>query len=371
MSDNNPVKDLGLTCPFGGVFYICADGPDRFIGCCTINPCGARKGLCPDENLRSASFNATLQHECLPQACINDNVDVSWYACIGEALPFLGCCALDPCLRGVCAQGDLRAAKLSGNARNAQDFLDGGPEYMPRPTSSFLDPGLFITSASLCASSVIAMPTIISSFITSFATETVIATITSSMTALPSEAPDASPTRPKEHCSNQKLGWLWVILLVGIVLLVVLAHYIGESPSCCLECGDKLFKIKVKRRHEQEHLHEQTQQQGYELNSNMPRYPDTDEARTSDDSRNMRESSSRNSSRTTHEHPENSQGQHHQNGPTIKEVNSRDNKENGALGLHRGSSQQGPYAYVPGKVPNRKPLPGTNNQTSWRGDNSG
>ncbi|WKT48644.1 hypothetical protein QSH57_013574 [Fusarium oxysporum f. sp. vasinfectum] len=215
MSDYDPVKDLGLTCPYGGILYICADDPDRFIGCCTINPCGARKGLCPDQNLRSASFNATLQHEFLPQACINDNVDVSWYTCAGNALPFLGCCAVDPCLRGVCPQGDLRAAKLSDKAKNAQEFLDGGPEYMPRPTSSVLDPGLGISSTSLCASPTTAMTTMISSFINSFATETTIATITSARTTLPSEAPDAPPAGPKEHGSNRRLTWLLMLLFAA------------------------------------------------------------------------------------------------------------------------------------------------------------
>ncbi|SCO88052.1 uncharacterized protein FRV6_12179 [Fusarium oxysporum] len=364
MSDYDPVKELGLTCPYGGIFYICADDPDRFIGCCTINPCGARKGLCPDQNLRSASFNATLQHEFLPQACINDNVDVSWYTCAGNALPFLGCCAVDPCLRGVCPQGDLRAARLSDKAKNAQEFLDGGPEYMPRPTSSVLDPGLGISSTSLCASPTTAMTTMISSFINSFATETTIATITSARTTLPSEAPDAPPAGPKEHGSNRRLTWLLMLLFAAVFLVLYLAHHFWGHP-CCPECGDKPSKLKLEQRHEQEHRHEQQQQQEYEHNPNMPPYPDTDETRTSDDLRNMRERSSRNSSRTVHEHPQNMQGQQHENDSAIKDGTSRDNKENGILDLHRDSNQQDLYAYVLGTVPNRKPLPRTNTQPSW------
>ncbi|KAF4444632.1 hypothetical protein FACUT_594 [Fusarium acutatum] len=147
------------------------------------------------------------KYEFLPQAGINDNVDVSWYACVGEVLPSLGCCAVDPCLRGVCPQRDLRAAKLSYKVNNAQEFLDGGPEYMPRPTSSAVDLGLVVSSSSLCAGSTTAMTIMISSFITTFATETTIATLTSTITTMTSPMTilppaEATPTGPKEHGSN-------------------------------------------------------------------------------------------------------------------------------------------------------------------------
>ncbi|KAF5646847.1 hypothetical protein F52700_1755 [Fusarium sp. NRRL 52700] len=265
MPDYNPVKDLGLTCPYGGTFYICADDPDRFIGCCTINPCGARKGLCLDHSLRSASFNATLQHEFLPQACINDNVDVSWYTCVGEALPFLGCCAIDPCLRGVCPQRDLRAAKLSDKAKNAQDFLDGDPEYMPWPTSSALDSGSGISSSSLCAISTTVVTTMISNFVTSFATETVIATITSTITTMsstmtisPPEAPDAPPAGPKGHGLNPKLGWLGVIPVALSLLLWAILHYVF-GYRCVPKLRVKRSKGRPGQRREQEHRHKQQQ----------------------------------------------------------------------------------------------------------------
>ncbi|KAI1013940.1 hypothetical protein LB504_008801 [Fusarium proliferatum] len=324
MSAYNQVKDLGLTCPYGGIFYICADDPERFIGCCTINPCGTRKGLCPDTNLRSASFNATLQHEFLPQTCINDNVDVSWYTCVGEGLPFLGCCAVDPCLRGVCPQRDLRAAKLSDKAKNAQDFLDGGPEYMPRPTSSALDPRSGVSSSSLCASSTTAMMTTISSFITSFSMETTIATITSTITTMtstmtisPPGASDASPAGPKEHGSNRKLGWLSLLLIpIILLLLLYLANRFGEKLPC-LRCRGKLSKGKLEQKHEQEHKHR----------PNTPPYPTTDQMITDENHR----------SRTTHQRPQNIRGRQHGNGSTIKAGSSSDNKENRSLDLQSRS----------------------------------
>ncbi|KAG4262124.1 hypothetical protein FPRO03_10997 [Fusarium proliferatum] len=366
MSAYNPVKDLDLTCPYGGIFYICADDPDRFIGCCTINPCGTRKGLCPDQSLRSASFNATFQHEFLPQACINDNVDVSWYACVGEGLPFLGCCAVDPCLRRICPQRDLRTAKMSDKAKNAQDFLDGGPEYMPGSTSSALDPGSDFSSSSLCASSTTAKMTMISSIITSFTMETTIATITSTITTMtstmtisPPGASDAPPTGPKEHGSNRKLGWLSLLLVpIILLLLLYLANRFGEKLPC-LRCRGKLSKVKLEQKHEQEHEHRPS----------TPPYPTTDQMITDENHRYIWGRSSRNSSRTTHQRPQNIRGRQHGNGSTIKAGSSSDNKENRILDMQSRSAQQDVYASVRRTVPNRKPLPGTNNQLSPRGDN--
>ncbi|KAF5664913.1 hypothetical protein FDENT_12740 [Fusarium denticulatum] len=382
MSDYNPVKDLDLTCPYSGIFYVCADDPERFVGCCTINPCGARKGLCPDQHLRPASFNATLQHEFLPQSCINDNVDVSWYTCVGEGLPFLGCCAVDPCLRGVCPQRDLRAAKLSGKAKNAQEFLDGDPEYTARPTSSALDPGLGVSSVSLCASSTTAMTTMISSFMTSLAMKTTVATIisttttitstvttmTSVMTTLPTEALDAPSAGPKEHGSNRKLGWWWVILLVVIVLLMPLAHYVGES-SCYREWRKERSRVKFERRREQEHRQEQQQQQQqqqqpeHEHNTNTLPYPQFNRIPTGDDLRNISGRPSMNISRRTYEHPQNIQGQQHH--PPIKDGHSGDNKESIPQPADK-SNQQASYASVRRTAPNRKPLPGMSNHTNRR-----
>ncbi|KAI1020376.1 hypothetical protein LB503_006259 [Fusarium chuoi] len=380
MSDYNAVKDLGLTCPYGGIFYICADDPDRFIGCCTINPCGARKGLCPDQSLRSASFNATLQHEFLPQACINDNVDVSWYACVGEELPFLGCCAVDPCLRGVCPQRGLRAAKLSDKAKHAQEFLDGDPEYMPRPTSSALDSGSSASSSSLCARSTTTMTTMISSFITSFAMETTIATITSNtttmastMTISPPEAPDAPPAGPKEHGSNRKLGWLSLLLVPIVLLLLLYLAYRFREKLPCLRCRGKPSKGKVEQRreqrNEQEQGHEQQQQQKHEHRPNTAPYPTTDLMITDENHRYILGRTSRNRSRTTHARLQNIRGRKNGNGSTIKAGSSSDNKENRILDMQSGSNQQDVYAHVRRTVPNRKPSLGTNNQSSPRGDN--
>ncbi|KAM5345200.1 hypothetical protein ACJ41O_011062 [Fusarium nematophilum] len=133
MHDHDPIDKLGLGCPFGGNFYICRNSPTRFIGCCSSNPCGSRKGLCPDEHLRPASFEAEQHNQILDQACISDNRDVRWYSCAGTTPPFLGCCAVNPCARGRCPDKQLRAAKLSDRDENAEALLDGGPEAAPEP----------------------------------------------------------------------------------------------------------------------------------------------------------------------------------------------------------------------------------------------
>ncbi|KAF4339848.1 hypothetical protein FBEOM_6217 [Fusarium beomiforme] len=212
MDGHNPIKDLGLSCPYGGSFYICNADQDPFIGCCTINPCGARKGLCPDPHLRSSSFNAKIQHEFHPQACINDNVDVRWYTCAGTTVPFLGCCVVDPCIRGSCPQKDLRAAKLGDNSNNAQEFLGGDPEYMTGSTS-VQNPGMSVSPSTLCGSLTTLLPPILSSFITLFTVETTIATVTSTLTTSTSEAPAAPSVGPEDRDSCKKLGYLGFLVL--------------------------------------------------------------------------------------------------------------------------------------------------------------
>ncbi|KAF7554543.1 hypothetical protein G7Z17_g2836 [Cylindrodendrum hubeiense] len=57
MNEYDPIQNLGLGCPNGGDFWICANKPARFIGCCTSNPCETDYGVCPDEDLTPATFD--------------------------------------------------------------------------------------------------------------------------------------------------------------------------------------------------------------------------------------------------------------------------------------------------------------------------
>ncbi|KAF4451598.1 hypothetical protein F53441_5454 [Fusarium austroafricanum] len=229
MYDHDPIKDLGLSCPSGGDFYICNNDPQRFIGCCDTNPCGARKGLCPDQHIKPASFNETLQHEFLPQACINDNADVKWYTCSETTPPFLGCCAVDPCVVGTCPRKELRAAKLSGKTNNVEDFLGGGSDYDPKPvpatdTDTDTDTGsVSRTTASPGATSTFEGSDVISSFITSLTMESTMGTITSIAATSTSELTlESSPKLKNDNSDGGRSGMyaLFVLLILPITFII-------------------------------------------------------------------------------------------------------------------------------------------------------
>ncbi|KAF5008492.1 hypothetical protein FDECE_5225 [Fusarium decemcellulare] len=206
MDGQNPITNLGLACPYGGNFYICRDSPTQFIGCCKSDPCGERKGLCPDEHLRSASFEAKQYNQILPQACINDNRDVKWYTCAGTTPSFLGCCAVNPCAKGVCPARELRAAKLSDNSKDAEPFRGGGSPPDP------------VSSSSTSSSSSTESSQTISSFTTSYLTTTTTDTTTSVTATNTSEAGTDAPGGHKKledgAIAGIAIGTIFFILVI-------------------------------------------------------------------------------------------------------------------------------------------------------------
>jgi LPXTG-motif cell wall-anchored protein len=125
---------FGLSCPGGGSFYICQNNATEFVGCCTTNPCAAAaNGRCPAANLRASSFSADTYTDLPRQDCDDAKSIEIWYTCKFNRPPFMGCCASNPCAKGLCAPDDLRPAKLSGE---------------PELKASFLQPGLSATSTS-------------------------------------------------------------------------------------------------------------------------------------------------------------------------------------------------------------------------------
>lgn len=117
----DPYSTFGLSCPSGGSFYICQNKKVEFIGCCTINPCDDDSGLCPQENLRNASFSADSYEGIEPQDCVEETG--LWYSCKFNNPPFVGCCARNPCASGACPAGDLVPAKLSADPDLRNVFL--------------------------------------------------------------------------------------------------------------------------------------------------------------------------------------------------------------------------------------------------------
>ncbi|RSM17858.1 hypothetical protein CDV31_003284 [Fusarium ambrosium] len=198
MESPDPISDLGLDCPFNGTFYICKDSPTRFIGCCTLNPCGARKGLCPDEHLEPATYDS--RYRIPPQGCVNDNFAVSWYTCPKTSPPFLGCCAVDPCSRGGCPDRELRAAKLSDKKSDADLFVGGkspGSDSKGNPSTK-----LSITTATLTASYI--------------STKTINAGID---TTSGSESPPSHPASGKKGLSRGAIAGL--IVGIGTILFIL------------------------------------------------------------------------------------------------------------------------------------------------------
>ncbi|OQV06908.1 hypothetical protein CLAIMM_11415 [Cladophialophora immunda] len=96
------------SCPVGGQWWKCEDvNYPTFIGCCSSNPCSGQ--MCPSENLYPMGFGPVTapvpdypNHSC-PYGGL-------WYTCADNSVPFQGCCDSNPCNGQGCPASDLRAA---------------------------------------------------------------------------------------------------------------------------------------------------------------------------------------------------------------------------------------------------------------------
>lgn len=194
MHDYEPVPNLGLGCPKGGDFWICAHKPARFIGCCTSNPCETDYGVCPDDDLKPATFDKDAYAEIPGQACVSDNYLVQWYICAGTTPPFIGCCTVDPCEKGSCPDASLKAARLSDLEENADKFMEC----------------VTVSSAPITSSASMTLSTLLTSTLTTSATSTSTA---------------SSTPRPDRHGRHgldkgKTTGILISIIVVVVILLV-------------------------------------------------------------------------------------------------------------------------------------------------------
>ncbi|KAK4216808.1 hypothetical protein QBC37DRAFT_370696 [Rhypophila decipiens] len=139
LRQTSPYKAFGLPCPSGGTFYICADSPTQFIGCCTVDACASSSssstletrngggGECPSANLRLSSFSADTYNELPPQDCDDARGTSIWWTCKFNTPPFMGCCSTNPCVSGTCSDENLVPAKLSTDERKRNGFLSPSP----------------------------------------------------------------------------------------------------------------------------------------------------------------------------------------------------------------------------------------------------
>ncbi|KPM37339.1 hypothetical protein AK830_g9217 [Neonectria ditissima] len=127
MSDSEEAlsKYWKFSCPDEGNFYICEnddaeDDDAEFVGCCKSDPC-SNGGVCPDGELRTASFAKDKWEDLPPQVCYEGGL---WYTCKYNNSPFMGCCMANPCAEGSCARDQLAPAVLAPKGENRQEFLE-------------------------------------------------------------------------------------------------------------------------------------------------------------------------------------------------------------------------------------------------------
>ena len=122
-SHSETIQYFGLRCPESATLYICEGGDNEFIGCCTSDPCRDGSGICPDGNLRTASFNPDRYNDLKKQSCDDSRGADVWYSCSRSEPPFMGCCDINPCSSG-CSRDHLLPAVLSKNETNRHFFLE-------------------------------------------------------------------------------------------------------------------------------------------------------------------------------------------------------------------------------------------------------
>lgn len=122
-SEADSLNPHGYSCPNGSDFYVCYGSWVKFFGCCTIDPCGDRSGICPEANLRPANLSNPA-NDSIPSVpyCYLDSSSAlaTFYACAYdyEDSPsnYIGCCEINPCdTPAGCPRGQVKAVALFDN----------------------------------------------------------------------------------------------------------------------------------------------------------------------------------------------------------------------------------------------------------------
>ena len=134
MASTTPYQAFGLSCPDGGIFYVCENSSTEFIGCCAVDACSAsNNGTCPQNSLRVSSFSSDVYQDLPKQDCDDPRGTSIWWTCKFNRPPFMGCCSINPCANGQCPIDDLVPAKLSNDAGLKASFLT--PKVSATPTT--------------------------------------------------------------------------------------------------------------------------------------------------------------------------------------------------------------------------------------------
>ena len=136
---------LGISCPYGGSFFVCDHNTTEFVGCCAVNPCAGGQGVCPPDSLYNASFPQQRFDEIPRLECALERA--SWYACNFTSPPFLGCCKKDACITS-CEKTDLVPAKLGSDIAARKSFLNDSSTGIT-PTESPAAPTPQVSSGAL------------------------------------------------------------------------------------------------------------------------------------------------------------------------------------------------------------------------------
>lgn len=224
MASSDPITSLGLSCPFGGNFYICQNQNTQFLGCCTSNPCtDAAKGVCPQANLRYASFDANFYDNITAQACPASGS--LWYTCTQgiDNHPFMGCCTLNACgsQRG-CGSGNVRAAVLSDDEESAAVFETASGFATSSTSSSSRSSST--TTASATTSSVGAPATV-----------TTTVTPTAVVAPVGNDDKDTTAGLSAGAKAGIGIGCVAVVALVAAVLFLVMRRYMKKHKGVVVE----------------------------------------------------------------------------------------------------------------------------------------
>jgi hypothetical protein len=96
------------SCPVGGEWWTCTDANyPTFIGCCSSDPCSG--SLCSGSDLYPMGFGSitTPAPDYPNHSCPYGGL---WYTCADNTTPFQGCCNSNPCNGVGCPASDLRPA---------------------------------------------------------------------------------------------------------------------------------------------------------------------------------------------------------------------------------------------------------------------